>query len=308
MASRHGMEPSRRDIYEEEWFPPCHLHQGDHHHSGCISSLETDIYHENKNSQHQGQRHLGKGKGQHCNLDQDHYHQRSQDHQAPAGSILHQQPGHHQHRHYHRGDTTHLVDREGQDSHQGLETGAHPTQGDHQDRHQARVLHQNSREHHRHDAHLLHHRMNGGHRRQHIQHHLGWLPLLCLQGIFQLLPEALGQPSHLLYQDQPSLLHDSLQEQHQLHLQHHPLPQVIHLHSQHEPPGHSQHLPPHPACHLHRQLTAHQYRQHLLLASDLALQHLLRVYQHLLASQRTMKPSSMHHHHNDLMTTTPLLS
>ena len=48
--------------YEEEWFPH-YLYQGDHHHSDCISSLETDFYNENENSHHQQEhRHHGKGK------------------------------------------------------------------------------------------------------------------------------------------------------------------------------------------------------------------------------------------------------
>ena len=79
----------------------------------------------------------------------------------------------------------------------------------------------------------------------------------------------------------------------------------MHLHIQHDLYGHSQHLLPHPACRLHKQLTIHHHKQYLLLASASALQHLLRVCQHRLALQRTMKHPSMHHHHNDLMTTTP---
>ena len=77
------------------------------------------------------------------------------------------------------------------------------------------------------------------------------------------------------------------------------------LHSHQNLHGHSQHLLSHPAFHLHRPLTLHQHSQHPLPASASALQHHLRVCQHRLALQRTMKPSSMHHHHNDLMTTTP---
>ena len=192
--------------YEEEWFPSWYLHQGDqrlkssrrssrpngssttgHHPEAYISSLETDLYgHHSRLHQHHG-----KGEGQHQRLQ----------HQEPAVQVLHQQHRHHR----------------DQDSHQEWETGVylHPVQGDHQDRHQGRVFHQDSREHQGQDPHLHYHQMNGSHRRHSGQHRLGWLPLLCLQGIFQLLPEALGHPSLLLHQDplgsSPYLLRDQPQ-------------------------------------------------------------------------------------------------
>ena len=177
--------------------------------------------------------------------------------------------------------------------------------------------------------------MNGGHRRHSGQHRLGWLPLLCLQGIFQLLPEALGHPSPLLHQDQLSPPLPRLRDQpqhhpqllsldlphlsylpHQQHCQHHSCLFDKHQkHLQHpttQPPaqqdlcGVIQHLQSHPACNLYQQLTVHLHRLHLLLGSALALQHLFRVCDHRLPLRRAMRLSSMHHHHNDLMTTTPL--
>ena len=162
--------------------------------------------------------------------------------------------------------------------------------------------------------------MNGGHRRHSGQHRLGWLPLLCLQGIFQLLPEALGHPSHLLYQNQHHLQHHPLKALHpnlaalrlphqpHLRLLEHHLDQLsqptIHLLPQHDLHGYNQHLLSHQAYHLHKQLTIHLHRLHLLPHPVFAPKHHFRVCQHRLALRRAMRPSSRHHHHNDLMTTT----
>ena len=172
--------------------------------------------------------------------------------------------------------------------------------------------------------------MNGSHRRHNGQHRLG-----CLQGIFQLLPEALGQSSPLLHQDQlspPLHIHQDQPQHHQQpltldiphldylphqqHCQHHsslrPMHQSHLLHPIIQPPvqqdlsGVVAHQQPCPACHLHLQLTVHPQRRPLLPGSASPQQHLLRVCEHRLASWRTMKHSSMHQHHNDLMTTTPL--
>ena len=177
--------------------------------------------------------------------------------------------------------------------------------------------------------------MNGTHRRHNGQHRLGWLPLLCLQGIFHLLPEALGQPLYLQHQAQFSLPHLS----HQEHLHHHlqlltlDLPHLGYLHHQqhcchhlclqrpqrHLPPPITQlpvqqdlcevahHQLPCSDCQLHPLPTFHHQERSPLPASAFPPQHLPRVCVHRLASWwRTMRPSSMHHHHNDLMTTTPL--
>ena len=289
-----------------------------------LISLETDI-----NSHHpRPHRHHGKGEVQ---------HQRLQHHQEPAVQAPHQQHRFHRQRPQHKEDSIDLVDQGDQGSHQELETGIHlhPVQRDHQNRHQGRVSHQDSREHQGQGAHSHHHRMNGSHRRHSGQHRLGWLPLLCLQGIFQLLPEALGQSSPLLHQDQlstPLYIHRDQPQHHlqpltldiphldylphQPHYQHHSSLQPMHhshlLHPIIQPPvqqdlsGVVQHQQPCPACHLHLQLTVHPQRQPLLPGSASLPQHLLRICDHHLALWRTMKHSSMHHHHNDLMTTTPL--
>ena len=139
----------------------------------------------------------GKGEGQHQRLQ----------HQEPAVEptvpSLPQRYRHHQQRFHQGKDSLHPFDQRHQGSYQELETGdLHPAQRDHQGRHQSGVLHQDSREHQEQDSSSRHHQMSGGHRRHLSQQRLGWLPLLCLQGIFQLLPEALGQPSHLLHQAQ----------------------------------------------------------------------------------------------------------
>ena len=166
------------------------------------------------------------------------------------------------------------------------------------------------------------------HRRHSSQQRLGWLPLLCLQGIFQLLPEALGQPSHLPHQDQLSLPLLGHQEpryhhpqlltldlphlgypHHQQHCHHHhsclQIPQSHLLHPIIKLPA-VQHQPPYPTRHLHLPAIDHHQEQPPLSVPAFPPLHLLRVCVHRLVSLwRTMRLSSMHHHHNDLMTTTP---
>ena len=84
--------------------------------------------------------------------------------------------------------------------------------------HMERDQHQGSEDHHAQGAHQQHPRLNRGHHRKQVQHRLGWLHLLCLQDIFQLLPEALGHPSSLPHQDPLGLLSPYIQQQHLFHL------------------------------------------------------------------------------------------
>ena len=105
------------------------------------------------------------------------------------------------------------------------------------------------------------------------------------------------QQLHLL-----NLHHSNIQPQHpQCHLHHLSLAPVHHecAYTQLQLPQDNPSLLYHPAF-LYRRLTLPQSHFHL--------QPHPRVYQHHMASTRTVTPCSTHHHHNDLMTTTPFQS